>query len=52
MEYHQVKIGGDHIPIPRSNHSAIVNETQVIICGGLGFHFDYLKDVQVLEFDQ
>ena len=25
MEYHQVKIGGENIPIPRSNHQAIVN---------------------------
>ena len=52
MEYREVQIGGHVLPIPRCSHASYVNGTQLIIAGGLGEGFKYLKDIQKIELDQ
>ena len=52
MEYREVQIGGHVLPIPRCSHASYVNGTQLIISGGLGEGFKYLKDIQKIELDQ
>ena len=52
MEYQEVKIGGFNLPNPRCSHTSYVHGTQLIICGGLGQEFKYLKDIEKIELDQ
>jgi hypothetical protein len=52
MEYREVQVGGHVLPIPRCSHASYINGTQLIISGGLGEGFKYLKDIQKIELDQ
>ena len=51
MNYQEVLIGGLNMPNPRCSHASFVNETELIICGGQGEGFRYLKDIEKVNFD-
>ena len=52
LEWFEAKIGGTHLPIPRCNHSSIVIDTELIICGGQGKDYELTKDILAIELDQ
>jgi len=39
LEWIQARVGGDHLPIPRSNMASIVIGSELCICGGQGCDF-------------
>ena len=51
LEWFEAKIGGNHLPIPRCNHCSVVNDTELIICGGQGKDFGLIKDILTIELD-
>ena len=48
MEYYRVLIGGCNLPNPRCCHTSFVLGSELVICGGLGEGYKYLKDIEIL----
>ena len=48
MEYQRVLVGGLNLPSPRCCHTSFVQGSELIICGGLGAGYRYLKDIEIL----
>lgn len=51
MEYQNVLVGGSNMPNPRCNHCSFVNGTELIVCGGQGDGFRFLKDLEKINLN-
>lgn len=51
LEWVEAKIGGTNLPVPRFNHSSVVNGSELIVCGGQGKDFNILKDIVSIELN-